>query len=168
MRRWRSLGAAGLAVLLPLAVAACGGDGDGDRDAPAQAASGDDASAATSTTLDPSPFCVTIRSLEALGSEPSSAPATPAEVLAQNASVISLLDEATASAPADAPADVQALFDDYSIVSEAVAAASGDTAAAYAALSRDDPELTTRLSAHDEAFAFFAQRCGTAPPTKKG
>jgi len=169
MRQLRSIGAAVVVGAL-VAVGACGGDGHVDgpgKAASAKEASGDERGA-TTTTLDASPFCVTIRSLEALGSEPSAAGGTPQQVLAQNAAVISLLDEATASAPEDAPSDVQALFDDYRLVSDAIAAASGDTNAAYEALTRDDPELTERLGTHNEAFAFFAERCGTAPPTSGG
>ena len=153
------------------ALAACGSDGEADGDAGRSGERAADAETAPSTTLDPSPFCVTIRSLEALGSEPSATAGTPADVLAQNASVSSLLDEAEASAPDDAPSDVQALFDDYRLVSEAIVAASGDTDAAYTALTRDHPELLERLTqagAHADAFAFFAERCGTARPTSKG
>jgi hypothetical protein len=149
--------------------AGCGGDGH--VDGPGKSTSGDEARADTTTTLDTSPFCVTIRSLEALGSEPSAAGAGPSEVLTQNASVASLLDDAAASAPDDAPADVQALFDDYRLVTDAIVATSGDTSAAYEALNRDHPGLLDRLGqpdAHREAFAFFADRCGTAPPPAKG
>jgi hypothetical protein len=158
--------AGGLAVV---ALAACGSDSDTGRPGPGERAADDEA--APSTTLDASPFCVTIRSLEALGSEPSATGGSVAEVLAQNASVSSLLDEAEASAPDDAPSDVQALFDDYRLVSEAILAAAGDTDAAYGTLTRDQPELLERLTqagAHADAFAFFAERCGTAPPTSMG
>jgi len=168
VRSRRSLRAvvAGLAVT---ALAACGSDGEGDADRSGERAG--DEEAAPSTTLDPSPFCVTIRSLEALGAEPAAGGGSPEEVLAQNASVASLLDEATASAPDDAPADVQALFDDYRVVSEAIVAASGDTEAASAALARDHSDVLQRLSgtaAHEDAFAFFVDRCGIAPPTEDG
>jgi hypothetical protein len=145
-------------------LAACGDGGGKAGDAKT---SGDAAATEDTQALDQSPFCVTIRSLEAMGTEPDAGDATPEAVLAQNEEIITLLDEATASAPDDAPADVQALFDDYQVLSDAITAAAGDTEAAFATLSTDQPELMARLAAadvHKEAFTFFAERCGTAPP----
>ena len=104
-------------------------------------------------------------SIRALASSPNSSWSDP------NASVASLLDEATASAPEDAPADVQALFDDYRVVSEAIVAAKGDTEVASEALARDHPDVLGRLgdtAAYDDAFAFFVDRCGIAPPSRDG
>lgn len=163
MRRWLVLLAAGSVVVL----AACSGGSDkggGDDAGPAVTGTGDER---TTTTLDQSPFCVTIRAFEDLGSQPDAAASTPDAVLAQNAQMTALLDEATASAPDDAPADVQAMFDDYQALSDAITAAAGDTAAAFATLTTDQPELAARLEqqeVHKEAFTFFADRCGTAPP----
>jgi hypothetical protein len=161
-RRWFLAPAVVVLALLP----ACGGDDKGSDDKGSDAAT-DTTADGTGVELDQSPFCVTIRSLEALGSEPAAGTGTPEEVLAENDRVIALLDEATASAPEDAPADVQALFDDYQMLSAAITAAAGDTAAAFATLTTDQPELMARLAGgnlHEEAFTFFAQRCGTAPP----
>jgi ABC-type glycerol-3-phosphate transport system substrate-binding protein len=151
-----------LLVLVAL-LAACGGDDDGD-----DAASGEEADAGeTGTTLDESPFCVTIRALEQMGSEPAQGSGTPEEVLSQNDEIIAHLEDAQASTPADAPPDVPALFDDYLALSAAITTAAGDTDAAFAALQAQQPELVTRLSApdaHNEAFRWFSERCGTAPP----
>lgn len=152
-----------LGAMAPLA--ACGGGDDASK--------GDgstDDEAATVTTEDPrdqSPFCVAIRALEAMGSDDAAVAGTPAEVLAQNAQLTELIDEADANAPADAPADVQSLIDDYAAFADAIDAAAGDRDAAIATLTTDDPELLARFAqadAHGEAFTFFAQRCATAPP----
>jgi hypothetical protein len=146
-------------------VAACGGGGGKASDT--KGGSGGDGSATTEVVLDQSPFCRTIRALEAMGKEPAAADGTPESVLAQNEEIVVLLDEATASAPEDAPADVQALLDDYQALSDAVTAAGGDTDTAFATLTTEQPELMARLTAadvHKEAFTFFADRCGTAPP----
>jgi hypothetical protein len=149
-----------LLVAAVLVVAAgCGGDDGAD----AVDGGGDQ----TSTTLDQSPFCVAVRSLEELGSEPADSEGTPEEVLAQNDEIVALLEAARASTPADAPADVTALFDDYLLLSAAVTTAGGDTTAAFTALQAEQPELVARLSgpdAHRAAFQWFADRCGTAPP----
>jgi hypothetical protein len=157
------------AALLAIALLATGCSGDDDEPSAATSADGADEGERTDTTaaLDGSPFCVAIRSLEALGAEPSSGAGTPEEVLAENAQVTTLVEEATANAPEDAPADVQALFDDYQLLSAAIEAAGGDTEAAFTALSADQPALMERLSqpnAHLEAFTFFSGRCGTAAP----
>lgn len=155
-----------LALIGTAALAACGAAGD---DASKGGGSTDD-QAATVTTEDPldqSPFCVAIRALEALGSDKVAVAGTPAEVLDQNSQLAELIDEAAANAPADAPADVQSLVDDYGAFSDAVAAAAGDRDAAIATLTTDEPELLARFAqadAHGEAFTFFAERCGTAPP----
>jgi hypothetical protein len=145
-------------------VAACSGGGDKKADGDAAT---NDTTADTEVVLDQSPFCVAIRSLEAMGTEPDAGDGTPAAVLTQNEQLVALLDEATASAPADAPGDVQAFLDDYQVLSDAITVAAGDTEAAFATLSTDQPELMARLGAadaHKEAFTFFAERCGTAPP----
>jgi hypothetical protein len=105
--------------------------------------------------------------MEELGSESPAGEATPEQVLAESEETISLIDEAAANAPDDAPADVQALFDDYRVLLEAIETAKGDADAAFTALSEDEPELMARIAgaeAHREAFTFFSERCGTAPP----
>ena len=153
-----------LAVLLAVAALATGcSDGDG-AGSPDDAAIDDD----TGTTLDPSPFCVTVRELEELGSEPAEGDGTPEEVLEQNAAIVELLEAAKGTAPADAPPDVHALFDDYLLLSAAITTSGGDTDAAFAALQAEQPDLMSRLGApdaHGEAFRWFSERCGTAPPT---
>jgi hypothetical protein len=161
-----------LAALLALAVAAAAGCSGGDDDAATAATDGvgdvdSEGAETTAAAVDGSPFCVAIRSLEALGAEPASGAGTPEDVLAENAQVTTLVEEATANAPEDAPADVQSLFDDYQLLSAAIEAAGGDTEAAFTALSAEQPALVDRLSqadAHTEAFTFFADRCGTAAP----
>jgi hypothetical protein len=118
--------------------------------------------------LDQSTFCVTIRQLEAMGSAPAGGDSSPEAALAQNAEVRALLDEAAATAPDDAPPDVQALLDDYGILTTAIDGAGGDTTAAFEALSAAEPELMARLgqpaAGHADAFTYFADRCGTAAP----
>jgi hypothetical protein len=155
---------AALAVLVVLAALATGCSDDDGASAPEDAAAGED----TGTTLDQSPFCVTVRELEELGSEPAEGDGSPEEVLEQNADIVDLLESAKGTAPADAPPDVHALFDDYLVLSAAITASGGDTDAAFAALQAEQPDLMSRLSepdAHGEAFRWFSERCGTAPPT---
>lgn len=157
------------AALLAIALLATGCSGGDDEPSAVTRGDGADEGEGPGTTaaVEGSPFCVAIRSLEALGAEPSSGGGTPQEVLAQNAEVTGLVEEATANAPEDAPADVQALFDDYQLLSAAIETAGGDTQAAFATLSTEQPALIERLNradAHLEAFTFFADRCGTAAP----
>jgi len=160
---------AGVTVCLGV-VGACGGnDTGGAIDTPESNTTGGSASAdGTTTTLDKSPFCVAIRELESLGNAPPTGERTQALVLEQNEQLAGLIEDATNNAPQDAPADVASLLDDYRVVSEAIVAAAGDTEAAMAKLRAEQPELSDRLSqpsAHREAFEFFAELCGTAPPT---
>ena len=155
---------AALAVLVVLAALATGCSDDDGASAPEDAAAGED----TGTTLDQSPFCVTVRELEELGSEPAEGDGSPEEVLEQNADIVFLLEAAKGTAPADAPPDVHALFDDYLVLSAAITASGGDPDAAFTALQAEQPDLMSRLSepdAHGEAFRWFSERCGTAPPT---
>lgn len=162
MRRF--VAASLLLVSALVALGGCGGDDGGGADA---AGASDGGADDTEPALDQSPFCVTIRSLEDMGNEPDSGDGTPEEVLAQNDEIIRLLEDATATAPDDAPADVQSLFDDYMVLSQAITTSGGDTDAAFAALQADEPELMARLAqpdAHTEAFTFFSERCGTAAP----
>jgi hypothetical protein len=158
------MGRAALAVLLALAALATGCSDDDGASSADGAAAGED----TGTTLDQSPFCVTVRDLEQLGSAPAEGDGSPEEVLEQNAAIVELLESAKGTAPADAPPDVHALFDDYLVLSAAITASEGDPDAAFAALQAEQPDLMTRLSApdaHGEAFRWFSERCGTAPPT---
>jgi hypothetical protein len=155
-----------VAALSLATLGGCGGGGGASGDG--QAATGGQRVTTTTAPRDKSPFCVAIRKLEALGSDQAPAAGTPAEVLAQNAKLAALIDQAAASTPSDAPADVQALIADYRVLSKAIDAAGGDTAAAFSALGTSDPALTARLGqadAHRASFVFFAERCGTAPPT---
>lgn len=155
-----------LALLGAATVAACGGGSDDAKQGDGSA-SEDEAALATEEPLDQSPFCVAIRALEALGARPAEGDGTPDEVLMQNSQVAGLISEAQASAPADAPADVQSLVSDYEALSDAIEAAAGDKDAAIASLSANEPEVIARFGqadAHRESFAFFAERCGTAPP----
>ncbi len=162
MARW---GAHGAALVLAIATTACGSGGG----AAAPTTSRPDGATAdvTTTTLDGSRFCVAIRALEVLGTAPATSGGTPAQVLDQNSQLAGLITEATQDLPADAPDDVTSLLDDYRALSEAVATAAGDRDAALAGLAADDPGLIERLSdanRHRASFAYFAARCGTAPP----
>ncbi|MGQ0831154.1 MAG: hypothetical protein ACT4OV_05700 [Microthrixaceae bacterium] len=160
MRRW------GLRRVLPFLVvlAACGGGGSAA--APTTRESSD--TTTTTAPLDQSRFCVAIRALEALGTAPAASGGGPTEVLGQNAQLAGLIEEAAANLPKDAPGDVAVLLADYRAISEAVSAAKGDRDAAIAALTAAQPALMARVStagAHKASFSFFADRCGTAPPT---
>lgn len=169
MRRIVAIAGAGLVVLivLPIVLIQLLGS-DAGTSADGSKVSNEDAGATSSTKpLDDSPFCRAIRALEALSAEEDTSGGTPEDVLAQTDEVLGLVEDATASAPADAPAEVQALFDDYQMLSAAIVAANGDLDAAFTTLSVDEPELMARLSqpdAHRTALAFFAERCGTAAP----
>lgn len=168
MRRWSTCLLDLIALLGVFTLAACGGGGDAPSKADAPTDGREGATGVTAAPLDQTSFCVAIRALEALGSADATAAGTPAEVLAQNSRLAELIDEAAANAPADAPADVQHLVDDYVVLSDAIAAAGGDSEAAMATLRTEEPELVARFSradAHKEAFTFFAERCGTAPPS---
>lgn len=161
----RRVAIAGVVVCLGI-VGACGGnDTGGAIDTPASSTTDVDASTGgTTTTLDKSPFCVAIRGLEALGNAPSTGERTQALVLEQTEKLLDLVEDATNNAPQDAPTDVSALLHDYRLIGDAVVAAAGDTEAAMATLGSTDPELMARLP-HREAFQFFAELCGTVPPT---
>lgn len=121
----------------------------------------------TAEPLDQSSFCVAIRDLAALGARPSAGAGTAAQVLAQNAEFAALVEAATSDLPSDAPPVVTAFLDDNRALSAAIEASAGDKDAAVAALTSSDPALVERLTqpaAHEGAFRFFAERCGTAPP----
>lgn len=147
------------------AVAGCGGGGGGSTASDSSAGS---VTTSSTAPLDRSPFCVAIRALEAFGTEASSGSGTPADVLAANARLARLIEQVAAGVPEGAPADVQSLIADYRALTQAISAAGGDTAAAFAALDASSTEVVARLSdasAHRESFAYFASHCGTAPPT---
>lgn len=175
-RRARHIG--GLAALVAVAVVSVAGCGGATQDAGdptttttatdgAGLVTGDSSTTTTSgEPVDRGPFCTSIQAIQNLGSR-SAGTATPEEVLAQNEQLLDLIDEATATVPDGAPADVERLFDDYRAIAQAISQANGDIDAAYAALQRDEPELTARLvnpTAHLPAFEFFADRCGIPLP----
>jgi hypothetical protein len=168
-----------LALLGLLAGSACSGDGGGAR-AETAAESGDGVITgdSTSTSQRPAspdlpgtgdetpagqgPFCDSIAAIQGLGGGEART-ATPEQVLAQNEQMLDLLDEAAASVPEGAPADVESLFDDYRRIAEAIGEAGGDTDAAYTTIEAADPALAARLfnpTAHLPAFEFFARDCG--------
>jgi len=167
---------AALAVVGVAALGACGGGGDDP--AAAEADGGDDTGATTSTSAetglpgsgdtsppaaaDGGPFCASIKGIQDLGAGGADT-GDPAQVLAQNEAMLDLLDQATATVPDGAPADVERLFDDYSSVAEAIRVAGGDIDAAYAGLHEREPEVAARLfnaTAHLPAFDYFANHCG--------
>jgi hypothetical protein len=167
----RARSRAALVLLAIASVGACGGgDDEGTDDTVADASdivAGDTSSSTTTTTgpvgtITPGPFCASIASLQGLGTGGATA-GGPEEVLAQNEAMLDLLDEATATVPDGAPADVEALFDDYRAIAVAIGGAGGDIDAAYATIQEQQPELAARLfneTAHLPAFEFFVNHCG--------
>jgi hypothetical protein len=157
-----------LAIAAAAAVGACGGGGaDGEVAPTTTTAAGPevtsgDASTTTQATVG-GPFCTSVQAIRDLGGD--AAAATPADVLAQNEQLLDLLDEASASVPDGAPADVEGLFDDYRTIAQAIGAAAGDVDAAYASIQASDPALAARLfnpTAHLPAFEFFEGACGVS------
>ncbi len=149
------------AVVVLLAAAACSSDDPEDGGAPTTTAS----TVPTPTiTGDGTAFC---DSMLAIGRVAGATGATPAEVLAANEVLVGHLDEAQANTPADAPADFDALIDDYRLAAEAIFAAEGDVAAAFEALGEEHPEVVDRLgssTSHADAYAFLVDRCGIDAP----
>ena len=128
--------------------------------------------ATTTTTEAPTPtfmgdgsaFCNAMLSLgQVSGAEGKS----PEEVLAANDELVSRLDEAQANTPGDAPADLDALIDDYRAATTAIFDAQGDVTKAFETLQEEQPEVVARLgsaSSHQEAYDFLVDRCGINPP----
>jgi len=147
------------AVALLLAVAACSEDG-GDRSSETT-----ESTVPTPTfTGDGSAFC---DAMLAVGQVAGADGASPEDVLKSNAALVAHLDEAQANTPADAPADFDALLDDYRVASQAISAAAGDVAKAFAALEQEHPDVVARLgssTSHQEAYTFLVDRCGISAP----
>ncbi len=147
------------AALGLLVVAACSDDGGADGDA----ATTTESTAPTPTIEgDGTAFC---DAMLAVGRVQGASGASPDDVLASNQELVGHLDEAQANTPGDAPADFEALLDDYRLASEAISAAEGDVAEAFASLERDHPDVVARLgssTSHAEAYAFLVDRCGDA------
>ena len=113
-------------------------------------------------SVDGGPFCTSIQAIQDLGAGGADT-AAPEQVLAQNEAMLDLLDQATATVPAGAPAAVESLFDDYLSVADAIRSAGGDIEAAYAGLQEREPQVAARLfnaTAHLPAFDYFARHCG--------
>ena len=147
---------AAAAALAVVAIAGCSGDGE----SPATTST-----APTPTFMgDGSAFCNAMLSVgQIAGAEGASAQ----EVLDANEQLVSQLDEAQANTPADAPADFEALVDDYRVATDAIFKADGDIDKAFEALQRDDPDVYARLgsdTSHQEAYDFLVERCGINPP----
>ena len=149
----------GLALVLCL-VAACSDDGGGDDE--------DGAPILTTASTAPTPtiegdgtrFC---EAMLAVGRVQGAAGATKQQVVEANEDLVTRLDEAQANTPGDAPADFEALLDDYRLATDAIFEARGDVAKAFEALERDHPEAYRRLgssTSHQEAYAFLVERCG--------
>ncbi len=169
MRRTVAIVGAGLVVLivLPIVLIQLLGSDAGTSADGSKVSNESESTTSSTKPLDDSPFCRSIRALEALSAEEDTSGGTPEEVLAQTEEVLGLVEDATASAPADAPTEVQLLFDDYQVLSAAIVTAKGDLDAAFGTLAVDEPELMARLGqpdAHRAALAFFSERCGTAAP----
>lgn len=156
MRGRRALVVGALAV----ALTACTSDPP-----PGSGADSPPSTASTPTFVgDGSAFCDAMLGVGQIGGAEG---ATPAEVLAENARLVGLLDEAQANTPADAPPDFDELLDDYRAATEAIGEAGGDVDAAFAALQQTSPELVARLgssTSHADAFAFLVERCGLTAP----
>jgi hypothetical protein len=149
-----------LLVALVLTLGACS-DGDDTTDG---TAAPETTSPTPTFTGDGSPFCDAMLGVGQVGGDPD---ASPEEVLAANQTLVGYLDEAQANTPADAPADFDALLDDYRAATQAIVTAGGDVEAAFAALERDSPDLVERLgssTSHQEGYDFLVDRCGITQP----
>lgn len=159
--RGRGLGVLFVALA---ALSACSGSDDATSTTTSSPTTSVDPDATTPTFVgDGSAFCDAMLGVGQIG---NSADAAPAEVLADNEQLLALLDEAQANTPADAPADLDALLDDYRAASQAIAAAGGDVDAAFAALEEESPDVFARLSSstsHEAGFTFLIERCGITP-----
>jgi hypothetical protein len=149
-----------LAVALALCVAACSSDA-GDED-------DDTAPILTTASTVPTPtiegdgtsFCA---AMLAVGRVQGAAGASPEEIVEANEDLVDHLDEAQANTPGDAPADFDALLDDYRLATEAIFEADGDVVEAFEALEREHPDVHRRLgspTSHQEAYEFLVERCG--------
>jgi hypothetical protein len=149
-------GAVALALLL--AGASC----SSDTESPASTT----ASTAPAPTFvgDGSPFCNAMLSVGQVGGAQG---ATAQQVLAANEQLVAHLDEAQANTPADAPADFDALIDDYRAATAAIFEAGGDVRKAFEALEAEQPDVVFRLgseTSHKEAYDFLVERCGINAP----
>ena len=153
MARWGTVAAA-----VAIAAASCSSDAD-------TASTTTESTAPTPTFVgDGSAFC---NAMLDLGQVSGAEGATPKQVLAANQQLVAQLDEAQANTPADAPADFDALIDDYRVAATAIFDAKGDVAEAFAALQEEAPDVVARLgssSSHEEAYDFLVARCGINPP----
>ena len=150
-------GAAAIALVLVLVVAACS-DSDSSSDTTTS-------TAPTPTFVgDGSPFCNAMLKVgQVAGAEGASAQ----QVLAANQQLVEQLDEAQANTPADAPADFDALVDDYRAATTAIFEAKGDVAKAFKALEDEHPDVVARLgssTSHQDAYDFLVERCGINQP----
>ena len=151
--RW---GAAAVVVLL--AASGCSDDSGSSSDTTAS-------TAPTPTFVgDGSRFCNAMLKVgQVAGAEGASAQ----QVLAANERLVEQLDEAQANTPADAPADFDALLDDYRVATTAIFDARGDVAKAFEALEEEQPEVVARLASstsHQDAYDFLVERCGINQP----
>jgi hypothetical protein len=151
----------GAVALLLCMVGACSDDDEGGSEAQPVLTT---ASTVPTPTIegDGTAFC---DAMLGVGRVEGAAGATAEEVLVANEELVSHLDEAQTNTPSDAPADFEALLDDYRLATEAITEADGDVAEAFDALERDHPEVVARLgsaSSHAEAYAFLVERCGDA------
>jgi hypothetical protein len=150
--RWGAAAAA-----LVLALAGCSDDSD---------SSDSTTSTAPTPTFvgDGSAFC---NAMLNVGQSPGAQGAPPQEVLVANQQLVEQLDEAQANTPADAPADFDALLDDYRTATAAIFDAKGDVAKAFEALDEEHPDVVARLgssTSHQEAYDFLVERCGINAP----
>lgn len=161
-----------VAAVVLVGAAGCGsGGGDDSTDRAVATTPGGSVDGDSTTTvpapLYDTPFCEAARGLDALGREPAPADRSAQEVLAQTERLAGFIEVLAATRPGDAPAAVDALVEDYRILSAAIVDAEGDIEAAFAVLDAEDPELSVRLGLPDsyhEAVVFFADRCGTSIP----
>ena len=144
------------------AMAACSGD---DPEVESSSAETTETTAPTPTFVgDGSAFCDAMLGIGQIDRPPGS---TPEDVLEGNAQLAAIVEEALATVPEDAPADVDALLADYLTATEAIAAAGGDVDAAFATLEVQSPGVVDRLgssSSHQEGYDFLIDRCGISAP----
>jgi hypothetical protein len=147
-------GARAAALVALIAIAACSGDSE-------PAADTTSSTAPTPTFVgDGSSFC---NAMLNVGQVAGAQGASAQQVLESNQQLVEQLDEAQANTPADAPADFDALVDDYRVATRAIFDAKGDVAKAFEALQAEHPEVVARLgssSSHAEAYEFLVERCG--------
>ncbi len=148
------------AVLIPLLVVVGCSTTDDDPTFSGKATTTETSAPTPTFTGDGSSFC---DAMLGVGKVERQAGDTRAQVMADNEELMSLLDEAQANTPEDAPPDFDLLLDDYRAAALAIAASGGDVDKAFEALTADSPAVVRRLGSsrsHQPAYEFLVERCG--------